>query len=40
MVLVEMLNDPDPVKSQRVMKAMLSMGKIDIKILKQAYNVE
>ena len=38
MVLVEMLNDPDPVKSQRVMKAMLPMGKIDIKILKQAYN--
>ena len=37
-VLVEMLNDPDPVKSQRVMKAMLPMGKIDIKILKQAYN--
>jgi predicted 3-demethylubiquinone-9 3-methyltransferase (glyoxalase superfamily) len=36
-VLVEMLNDPDPVKSQRVMKAMLPMGKIDIKILKQAY---
>ena len=38
LVLVEMLNDPDPVKSQRVMKAMLPMGKIDIKILKQAYN--
>jgi predicted 3-demethylubiquinone-9 3-methyltransferase (glyoxalase superfamily) len=37
-VLLEMLNDPDPVKSQRVMKAMLPMGKIDIKILKQAYN--
>jgi predicted 3-demethylubiquinone-9 3-methyltransferase (glyoxalase superfamily) len=37
-VLVEMLNDPDPVKSQRVMKAMLPMGKIDIKKLKQAYN--
>lgn len=37
-VLVEMLNDPDPVKLQRVMKAMLPMGKIDIKILKQAYN--
>jgi predicted 3-demethylubiquinone-9 3-methyltransferase (glyoxalase superfamily) len=38
LVLVEMLNDPDPVKSQRVMKAMLPMGKIDIKILKQVYN--
>jgi predicted 3-demethylubiquinone-9 3-methyltransferase (glyoxalase superfamily) len=37
-VLVAMLNDPDPVKSQRVMKAMLPMGKIDIKILKQAYD--
>jgi hypothetical protein len=33
-----MLFDPDPVKSQQVMKAMLPMGKIDIKILKQAYN--
>jgi len=28
-----MLFDPDPVKSQRVMKAMLPMGKTDIKIL-------
>lgn len=37
-ILVKMLNDPDPLKSQRVMKAMLTMGKIDIKILKQAYN--
>ena len=37
-VLTEMLSDPDPVKSQRVMKAMLPMGKIDIKKLKQAYN--
>jgi len=37
-ILVKLLNDPDPVKSQRVMKAMLPMGKIDIKILKQAYN--
>jgi hypothetical protein len=33
-----MLNDPDPVKSQRVIKEMLPMGKIDIRILKQAYN--
>jgi predicted 3-demethylubiquinone-9 3-methyltransferase (glyoxalase superfamily) len=38
LVLAEMLNDQDPIKSQRVMKAMLPMGKIDIKILKQAYN--
>jgi len=37
-VLLEMLNDPDPVKSQRVMKVMLPMGKIDIKILEQAFN--
>ncbi len=37
-VLVEMLNDPDMVKSQRVMMAMLPIGKIDIKILKQVYN--
>jgi predicted 3-demethylubiquinone-9 3-methyltransferase (glyoxalase superfamily) len=35
--LGELLNDPDPVKSQRVMKAMLQMDKIDIKTLKQAY---
>ena len=39
-VLTEILNDADPVKSQRVMKAMLRMDKIDIKILKQAYNAE
>ena len=39
-ILVEMLNDADPVKSQRVMNAMLRMDKIDIKILKQAYNAE
>jgi predicted 3-demethylubiquinone-9 3-methyltransferase (glyoxalase superfamily) len=37
-VMVEMLTDPDPVKAQRVMKAMLRMGKIEIKLLKQAYN--
>ena len=36
-VLGEMLSDPDPEKSQRVMKAMLQMKKIDIKTLKQAY---
>jgi len=32
-----MLNDPDPVKSQRVMKAMLQMSKLDISKLKNAY---
>jgi len=37
-VLTEMLSDPDPQKSQRVMKALLPMGKIDIKKLQQAYN--
>ena len=36
-VLGEMLNDPDPAKAQRVMKAMLQMKKIDVKRLKQAY---
>jgi predicted 3-demethylubiquinone-9 3-methyltransferase (glyoxalase superfamily) len=36
-VLGELLNDPDPVKSQRVMQAMLQMKKIDIKALQEAY---
>ena len=36
-ILGEMLNDPDPKKAERVMKAMLEMKKIDIKGLKQAY---
>jgi predicted 3-demethylubiquinone-9 3-methyltransferase (glyoxalase superfamily) len=36
-VLGEMLQDKDPKKSRRVMEAMLKMNKIDIKILKQAY---
>lgn len=35
--LGEMLNDPDPEKSQRVMQAMLQMRKIDVEGLKQAY---
>lgn len=37
-LLGEMLQDKDPVKSERVMKAMLQMDKIDIDILKQAYD--
>jgi predicted 3-demethylubiquinone-9 3-methyltransferase (glyoxalase superfamily) len=37
-VLAELLSDTDPAKSQRVMKALLPMGKIDIQKLKQAYN--
>jgi predicted 3-demethylubiquinone-9 3-methyltransferase (glyoxalase superfamily) len=36
-VLGEMLQDKNPLKAQNVMKAMLQMGKIDIKTLKQAY---
>lgn len=36
-VLVEMLQDKDAKKSERVMKAMLQMKKLDIKSLKQAY---
>ena len=35
--LGKMLNDADTVKSQRVMKAMLQMDKLDIEGLKQAY---
>lgn len=37
-VLPRLLQDPDPAKSQRVMKAMLGMGKIDIAGLERAYN--
>ena len=37
-VLGEMLADPDPAKSQRVMQAMMTMGKIDIARLKAAYD--
>jgi len=39
-VLIEMLQDKDPEKSQRVMKAMLRMKKLDIAILKEAYAAE
>jgi predicted 3-demethylubiquinone-9 3-methyltransferase (glyoxalase superfamily) len=35
--LVEMLQDKDPEKTNRVMKAILQMGKIDIKHLEHAY---
>ena len=35
--LGEMLGDPDPEKSKRVMKAMLGMKKIDIAGLRKAY---
>ncbi len=36
--LPELLGDPDPEKSSRVMKAMLSMGKIEIQGLRDAYD--
>ena len=36
-VLTELLQDKDPAKAQRVMKAMLQMKKIDIQKLRQAY---
>jgi predicted 3-demethylubiquinone-9 3-methyltransferase (glyoxalase superfamily) len=35
-VLIELLNDPDPKTSKRVMEAMLQMTKIDIAKLKEA----
>jgi len=36
-ILIELLNDPDPVKSQKVLQAMLQMKKLDINGLKNAY---
>ncbi len=36
-VLDKMLQDKDPKRSERFMKAILKMNKIDIKTLKQAY---
>jgi len=39
-ILGELLGDPDPSRSQRVMKAMLQMSKIDIAGLKAAYDQE
>ncbi len=38
--LMELMSDKDPVKSQRVFKAMLQMTKIDIAGLKRAYRGE
>jgi predicted 3-demethylubiquinone-9 3-methyltransferase (glyoxalase superfamily) len=37
-VLLEMIDDPNSEKSQRAMKAMLQMKKIDIDTLKRAYD--
>ena len=39
-VLSEMLRDKDAKKSDRVMKALLQMKKIDAKLLEQAYEKE
>lgn len=39
-VLVKLLNDPDPLRAQRVMSAMLKMKKIDIATLERAYKQE
>jgi predicted 3-demethylubiquinone-9 3-methyltransferase (glyoxalase superfamily) len=36
--LPELLSDPDPEKSQRVMKALLTMKKLDIGALKRAHD--
>ncbi len=38
--LMELMQDKDPVKSQRVFKAMMGMIKIDIEALKRAYRGE
>jgi hypothetical protein len=36
--LGELMGDPDPVKAQRVMQAMLQMSKIDVPTLQAAYD--
>jgi len=36
-VMVDLLQDKDPAKSQRVMRAMMQMTKIDIAGLQRAY---
>ena len=38
--LGEMLSDPDPARSQRVMAAMLQMSKIDLAGLRKAYEAK
>jgi predicted 3-demethylubiquinone-9 3-methyltransferase (glyoxalase superfamily) len=37
-VLPQLMSDPDPQKTGRVMKAMLKMKKLDIRTLQQAYD--
>ncbi len=39
-MLLELLGDPDPETSQRVVKAMLQMSKIEIEPLQRAYEGE
>lgn len=36
--LTDLISDPDPVKSNRAMQAMLGMKKIDIQALREAYD--
>jgi predicted 3-demethylubiquinone-9 3-methyltransferase (glyoxalase superfamily) len=36
-ILAEMLRDPDAEKASRVMRAMMKMNKLDVGLLKQAY---
>jgi predicted 3-demethylubiquinone-9 3-methyltransferase (glyoxalase superfamily) len=38
--LMELMQDKDPVKSQRVFKAMMKMNKIEVEDLKKAYRGE
>ncbi|MGW4893662.1 VOC family protein [Kitasatospora sp. NPDC004240] len=35
--LLELAGDPDPVKSQRVIRAMLGMGRLDVRALEDAH---
>jgi predicted 3-demethylubiquinone-9 3-methyltransferase (glyoxalase superfamily) len=37
-IISKLLGDKDPNKSKRVMEAMLKMDKMDLKVLKKAYN--
>jgi predicted 3-demethylubiquinone-9 3-methyltransferase (glyoxalase superfamily) len=34
----KLMSDPDPVKSQRVMQAMMKMVKLDTRLLQEAYD--